>query len=117
MDVALKLDQRTFARKSHEAASLLKALANERRLQIVCLLVDGERSVGDIVNAIGLSQSAISQHLARLRRQKLVATRRDSTTIYYRLHDPKAARVIETLASIYCPPHLTMTRAAPRRAR
>jgi len=111
MDVMLTLDRDAFASKAKEATALLKALANERRLMILCLLADAERSVGKLAEEVGLGQSALSQHLARLRRQGLVATRRDATTIYYRLKDPKAAQVIETLASLYCPP------AAVRKAR
>jgi ArsR family transcriptional regulator, virulence genes transcriptional regulator len=100
----LDLSPTQFAAKAGEAAALLKALANETRLMVLCQLVDGEHSVGALQDACGLSQSALSQHLARLRDEALVATRRESQTIYYRLADPKAARVLETLAAIYCPP-------------
>jgi ArsR family transcriptional regulator len=93
-----------FARKAGEAAALLKALAHEARLLVLCQLVDGEHSAGALQEAAGLSQSALSQHLARLREDGLVATRRDGTSIFYRLADHKAARVLETLAAIYCPP-------------
>lgn len=93
-----------FAAKAGEAAALLKTLAHEARLMVLCQLVDGEHSVGALQELSGLSQSALSQHLARLREEDLVATRREAQTIYYRLADPKAARVLETLAAIYCPP-------------
>jgi ArsR family transcriptional regulator len=87
------------------AARLLRALANERRLLILCHLVEGERSVGQLQPVVGLSQSALSQHLAVLREEGLVATRRESQTIWYRIDDPAALRVVETLADIFCPPN------------
>jgi ArsR family transcriptional regulator len=87
-----------------QAASLMRALANERRLMILCQLVGCERSVGELQPLVGLSQSALSQHLAVLREEGLVATRRESQTIWYRIIDPAAVRVVETLAEIFCPP-------------
>ncbi len=83
---------------------MLRALANERRLAILCELVDGERSVGDLVAAVGLQQSALSQHLAKLRAAGIVATRREAQTIYYRLADPAAGTIMSSLADIYCRP-------------
>jgi len=91
-------------RKAAEAARLLKLLANENRLLILCrLAVAGEMSVGDLVDAADLSQSALSQHLARMREDGLLATRREAQTIFYRIADPNAARVLALLQSIYCP--------------
>jgi ArsR family transcriptional regulator, virulence genes transcriptional regulator len=91
-------------RKAAEAASLLRLLANENRLLILCrLAVAGEMSVGDLVDAANLSQSALSQHLARMREDGLLATRREAQTIFYRIADPNAARVLALLKSIYCP--------------
>lgn len=92
--------------RSHvsSAARLLKALANERRLSILCLLGRGELCVGDLADAVGLSQSALSQHLAKLRAEGLVRTRRDGLTIFYRLASAEAAAVIEVLAGLYCDP-------------
>ena len=87
-----------------EAAVLLKALANERRLQVLCLLADGERSVGEINGLLQMSQSALSQHLALLREKSLVDTRREAQTIYYSLAPGPAAEVMETLYGIYCGP-------------
>jgi len=98
----LPLEQ--FATKAGEATRLLKALGHEARLMVLCQLVDGEHSAGALQEMSGLSQSALSQHLARLREEGLVETRREAQTIYYRLADPNAARVLETLAAIYCPP-------------
>lgn len=86
------------------AAALLRVLGNERRLLMLCQLADGELSVGALQSRIGLSQSALSQHLALLREQGIVATRRESQTIYYRIADTAALRVIQTLAELFCPP-------------
>jgi|SRR6185437_2696480 len=92
--------------ESHVAAAtrLLRVLANDRRLAILCELTEGERSVSDLVASIGLRQSALSQHLAKLRAAGVVATRRDAQTIYYRLADPAAEAVMVNLAGIYCRP-------------
>ena len=87
-----------------DAAQLLKALANERRLQVLCLLAAGERSVGEMQSLLDLGQSALSQHLAVLREEGLVATRRDAQTIYYSLAPGPAAAVMHTLHGIYCAP-------------
>ena len=83
------------------ASELLKALGNAHRLVILCELMAGERSVGELVRRVGLSQSALSQHLARLRREELVRTRRAAQTIYYSLADPHARAVLETLVRLY----------------
>lgn len=107
--MAYALSPDRFAARAGEAAALLRALAHEARLMVLCQLVAGEHSVGALQDAIGLSQSALSQHLARLREEALVATRREAQTIYYRLADPNAARVLETLAAIYCPPRRKRT--------
>jgi DNA-binding transcriptional ArsR family regulator len=85
-----------------DAADLMKALGNESRLMILCVLAEGERSVGDLNTIVPLSQSALSQQLARLRQQGLVNTRRESQTIYYSLSDGPADRVINLLHDIYC---------------
>jgi ArsR family transcriptional regulator, virulence genes transcriptional regulator len=91
-------------RKAGEAAGLLKLLANENRLLILCrLAIAGEMSVGDLADAVDLSQSALSQHLAKMREDGLVATRREAQTIFYRIADPNAARLLALLKNIYCP--------------
>ncbi|MDO8875863.1 MAG: metalloregulator ArsR/SmtB family transcription factor [Pseudolabrys sp.] len=90
-------------RKSGEAAGLLKLLANENRLLVLCrLAMAGELSVTALVEAVDLSQSALSQHLAKMRDDGLLATRRDAQTIYYRIADPNAARLLALLKDIYC---------------
>lgn len=85
---------------------LLRLLGNEKRLMLLCQLADGELSVRDIQSRVGLSQSALSQHLALLRAEGIVGTRRESQTIYYRIVDHAAMRVIETLAELFCPPEM-----------
>lgn len=90
---------RTHAGK---AAQLLRALANDKRLMLLCLLVEGERSVSELNAKVELSQSALSQHLAVLRNDGLVTTRREAQTIYYQLAEGPAQRIIETLHGIYC---------------
>lgn len=85
------------------AAGLLKALSNEKRLLIVCALYKGEKSVGELEQIVGLSQSALSQHLARLRRDRLVQTRRNAQTIYYSLDNQATHDILKCLYEIYCP--------------
>ena len=97
------LDPRVFEAKAEVAASLLKAMSNPHRLMVLCRLGASEASVGELQADAGLSQSALSQHLAVLRERKLVETRREGQTIYYRLADPAVRDVIETLMKIYCP--------------
>ena len=91
------------------ATSLLSSLANENRLAVLCQLVQGERNVGDLQDLVDLSQSALSQHLARLRADGLVKTRRVGTTIYYSLDGEDAVRVLETLYELYCAPTAVRT--------
>ncbi|HMW49360.1 MAG TPA: metalloregulator ArsR/SmtB family transcription factor [Cellvibrionaceae bacterium] len=86
-----------------KAASLLKALANEHRLMIMCTLIDGELCVGDLNERVPLSQSALSQHLASLREAGLVRTRKESQTVYYAVNGNEASKIIAVLQSIYCP--------------
>lgn len=76
-------------------------MASEQRLLLLCRLIEGESSVGELANHVGLAHSATSQHLAKMRAEGLVATRREAQTIYYRLDDPAAFRVIATLCDIY----------------
>jgi DNA-binding transcriptional ArsR family regulator len=97
----MQLDE--IADKATEAAALLKELANEKRLMICCALADQELCVGDINELVPLSQSALSQHLARLREQGIVVTRRDGQSVYYSLAGDSALKIIMTLRSIYCP--------------
>lgn len=97
------LDWEAMQRSAADAVYLLKGLANENRLVIMCVLAEGECSVGQLNQRISLSQSALSQHLAVLREQGLVQTRRASQTIYYRLAETPALKIIHLLHDIYCP--------------
>jgi DNA-binding transcriptional ArsR family regulator len=90
--------------RAGEAASFLKSIANDRRLIILCELVKGERSVGELEAVADLSQSALSQHLAKLRQARLVKTRRESQSIYYSLADTGVSKVIGVLHDVYCRP-------------
>lgn len=90
---------------AEKAAGMLRVLANPTRLQILCMLIQGEQTVGELNAGLGLSQSALSQHLARLRRDGLVATRRESQHIHYRIADPGAMDIIGQLYEMYCAPH------------
>jgi len=87
--------------KTEAASVLLKALSNEKRLHIACVLDDGEKAVGELEKIIGLSQSALSQHLARLRRDEIVKTRREAQTIYYSLYDPKIKPLLHFLCEMF----------------
>lgn len=98
----LRMDFDAMAQSATDAVNLLKGLANESRLMIMCVLSEGELSVGQLNERIKLSQSALSQHLAVLREQALVETRRESQTIYYRLADSAAMNIIELLHEVYC---------------
>ena len=86
-----------------EVAGILRALGNERRLMILCKLVEaGEMTVGALVDAVGLSQSALSQHLARMRDENIVTFRRDSQTLWYRIKDPRIEQLMAELHLLFC---------------
>jgi len=91
------------ATNAQQAADLLRALSNPGRLTILCLLSSGEKTVGELERAVGLSQSALSQQLAVLRHKGLVRTRRFRQNVFYTIADDRAMRVIDTLAGLYCP--------------
>lgn len=98
-------DLATFEANATHVAGLLKALANERRLMILCKLVEaGEANVGTLADAVGLSQSALSQHLAKMRDEGIVATRRDAQTIWYRITDKNIEVLLGHLQVLFCPP-------------
>ncbi len=93
------------------AAGLLSAMANPKRLLILCNLVQGEMPVGVLAGRVGLSQSALSQHLSKLRAQKLVKTRRDAQTIYYSTTASSVLKILDTLESIYVESELNKSAA------
>ncbi|GAB3030376.1 metalloregulator ArsR/SmtB family transcription factor [Oleiagrimonas citrea] len=100
--------------RANEAARLLKTLGNPQRLRLLCLLVNGEMSVGQLNEQLPeLSQSALSQHLARLREDHLVRTRRESQSIWYALETGPAQQIIATLYGIYCAPDAEAGLCAP----
>ena len=93
-----------FEQQASQAVTLLKALANEARLLVLCHLAEsGELPVGALAIRVGLSQSALSQHLARLREEGLVATRKESQTVYYSVCDPRAGQLLALLHDLFCP--------------
>ena len=98
------IDPEKMREHADEASTLVKALANKQRLMILCLLVDRERAVGELNGLLDLSQSALSQHLAVLREENLVNTRRDGQTIHYSLMDGPALRILQVLHDTYCAP-------------
>ena len=87
-----------------QASDLLKALSNRHRLLIICQLIDGEHSVGDLAESLGLRDSTVSQHLALLRKDGLVSSRRDAQTIYYSIASDPAREVLKVLYQAYCAP-------------
>ena len=102
-NVPANIDMQQMQENAVQAAELLKNLANKSRLQILCTLAESELSVGELNTRIPLSQSALSQHLKRLREDQLVSTRRESQTIYYSLSsDSNALKIIHALHDIYC---------------
>jgi len=100
----LPLDPQDLAAQASEAAAMLKALAHEGRLMILCALAGGERSVSELEEMLGARQAAVSQQLARLRAEGLVAARREGKAMYYRLGDARVAQIIGALHAIYCLP-------------
>lgn len=97
------MDLATFEHKAGEVAQVLKAIGNARRLMVLCKLVQhGERTVGDLAEDVDLSQSALSQHLARMRDEGLVGFRRESQTLWYRIADPRTEALLATLYQLYC---------------
>ncbi len=99
---AQPMDPEAMRAHAADASRLLKVLGNEKRLMLLCLLSEGELSVGDLNTRLDLSQSALSQHLAILREDGLVTTRREAQSIYYDLARGPAQRIIDTLHGIYC---------------
>ncbi|MDE1938374.1 MAG: helix-turn-helix transcriptional regulator [Alphaproteobacteria bacterium] len=99
-----------------EAEELLKAIANRHRLTILCQLIDGERSVGELADILALRDSTVSQHLALLRKDGLVSTRRDGQTIWYAIASTPARKLLETLYQIYCAPAAICKPVAAKRA-
>ena len=99
-----KKDARFLQEGAAQAAAMLRAVGNEHRLLVLCLLIEhGEMTAGALHEQVGLSQSALSQHLARMRDEGLVAYRREAQTLHYRIENPDVAKLIAALKSIFCP--------------
>jgi DNA-binding transcriptional ArsR family regulator len=97
------LDPAAFEANAMDVADVLRALANERRLQILCILMEqDETNVGTLVGRIGISQSALSQHLAKMRDEGILAFRRESQTLWYRIADPRIRELMAELYRLYC---------------
>lgn len=96
------MDLQQMAQNAEQAESLLKVMANKNRLMILCSLQKQELSVSQLNEMVPLTQSALSQHLASLRKAEIVSTRRDGATIYYQVSDPKVAVMLESLYQLFC---------------
>ncbi|MDZ7873173.1 MAG: metalloregulator ArsR/SmtB family transcription factor [Rhizobium sp.] len=102
-----------FLLKARAASGLLKALSHETRLLMLCMLCQGEKTVTEIEQFLGIQQAVVSQQLARLRGEKVVQTRREGRQIYYRIADPQLAELISVLYKMYCgPTPVTISQAA-----
>jgi ArsR family transcriptional regulator, virulence genes transcriptional regulator len=101
---SMKMNIGIMEAAADRASELLKALANRHRLLIVCQLIDGERSVGDLAEFLDLRDSTVSQHLALLRKDGLVSARRDAQTIYYSIASDSAREILTALYRVYCTP-------------
>lgn len=98
-----QMDLATFERRAEGVAGLLKAMGNGRRLMLLCKLVEhGEMTAGDLAREVTLSQSACSQHLGKMRDEGLVAFRRESQTLWYRIADPRTEALMASLYQLYC---------------
>ena len=103
MTTATTSDLETLTAQASEAARFLAMIGNEKRLLILCHLAGGETPVADLASITGLSQSALSQHLGRLREDRLIAARKDGLHVFYRLIDARAEKLLGTLKDIFCP--------------
>lgn len=102
--LAMKNDMARLAESAGEAAQMLRLLANEKRLLILCtLVIRGEASVSELAREVELGMSALSQHLAKLRADGLIEARKDGLQVFYRIGDPNAAKLLKALKDIYCP--------------
>lgn len=93
-----------LAQSAGKAAQMLRLLANEKRLLVLCtLVIRGEASVSELAHEVGLGMSALSQHLAKLRADGLIEARKDAQQVFYRISDPNAAKLLKVLKDVYCP--------------
>jgi DNA-binding transcriptional ArsR family regulator len=106
----MKMNAEIMERAADQASELLKALANRHRLLIICQLIDGERSVGELAELLNLRDSTVSQHLALLRKDGLVSARREAQTIFYSIASEPAREVLKTLYQAFCAPRSARTK-------
>jgi len=106
----MKMNIEVMERAADQASELLKALANRHRLLIICQLIDGERSVGELAEFLDLRDSTVSQHLALLRKDGLVSARREAQTIFYSIASEPAREVLKTLYQAFCAPKSAKTK-------
>lgn len=99
----------TMAEKAETVAGFLKGLANPQRLMILCCLVAGERNVGTLITATGIPQTSMSQHLAKLKEEGIVAVRRDHRSLYYRIDHPAVHELMQTLYRAFCQDRISLT--------
>ena len=104
MNTKTAIDPDLMRDAADEASELLKALSNQHRLLILCCLIDGEKSVGQLAEYLGIRDSTASQHLALLRRDRIIVGRRDGQTIWYRIESDPARQVMQVLYSNFCAP-------------
>ncbi|MFT7186741.1 MAG: DNA-binding transcriptional ArsR family regulator [Pseudohongiellaceae bacterium] len=102
----MKIDPNVMSENAGKAEQFLKQIANGKRLMVLCVLIDGELSVKELNVKIPISQSALSQHLSKLREAGFVSTRRESQTIYYQLADPRVKVIIQSLYQLFCLPEI-----------
>jgi DNA-binding transcriptional ArsR family regulator len=106
----MKINSDVMEQAADQASDLLKALSNRHRLLIICQLIDGEHSVGELAEFLDLRDSTVSQHLALLRRDGLVSARRDAQTIFYSIASEPAREILKALYQVYCAPKSAKTR-------
>ena len=111
----MKIEPAQMHASAMEAEELLKAMANRNRLMILCQLIEGERSVGELAELLDLRDSTVSQHLALLRKDGLVLPRRDGQTIWYSITSEPARRLVETLYQIFCSPERLCAKPAKKK--
>lgn len=98
----VSIDARKMASAAQQASDLMKTLGHKDRLMVLCHLASGEKSVGELASLLDIPQSPLSQHLARMRKESLVKTRREAQTIYYSISSGKAGRMVELMHELYC---------------
>ena len=102
MTEQVQIDPQKMASAAQKASELMKTLGHKDRLMVLCHLISGEKSVGELASLLEIPQSPLSQHLARMRKESLVRTRREAQTIYYTIDSVEAARFVALMHELYC---------------